>query len=230
MSTRGGGWERIAYFNSEDSGTTCPGNMGNYQLDSYHVCTNNNGSSNITEAIFHPVASSYSEVMGLMTGYVSGQAHGFTPNGVKVKNLNTVYMDGMSLVIDDNSGFFKHVHSTAVADYANSYSNPQQSCFIKDQNQALPPYTVGRDNTCTLIHFLMYMPLDGTIDPVHTHYFGDHWNGICEVMGYFCRHIERYFTKTLPKEFTSESNPLIVRIMSQSGIVIGMNFLDVYVR
>ncbi len=229
MSTLGGGWERVAYYNSEVN-ATCPGNMVDYDLGSYHVCSNNNGSSNITTAEYIPVSQSYSQITGLMTGYVSSEPHAFAPDGSIVTNLNDVYMDGISLMIDDNSGFYKHVYSAAVAGYVNSFSSYRESCYVIGQNISFPPVTIGSDHSCTTIYYSMYMSLDGTIDIANTKYFGDNWESICSSLRYFCRDIDRYFIKTLPKELISVNNTLLVRIMSNTNIIISINFLEIYVR
>ena len=229
MNTLGGGWERVGYYDSLVD-TNCPGTMGNYLLGSYHVCTNNNGSGNITSAEYTPITETYSQIMGLMTGYISDEPHGFAPNGDIVTDLNDAYMDGIALLIDDDSGNYKHIHSAAVAGYGNSFSAYRESCYVIGQDEANPPFGIRDDHSCTTIYYIMYMLLDGTIDPAKTRYFGDNWNGVCLSLRYFCRDIDRYFIKTLPKELTSDSNTLLVSVMSQSSIVVGMNFLDIYVR
>ena len=230
MKSDGGGWERVVYYNSMIPTMNCPGNMVPFNLVSYRLCTNNRGLPNITGATYYPVTSTYSQVMGLMTGYVSDKPHAFYPKGSKVVDLNTVYMDGISVTIYDGSGFHKHIHSTTAADWYNAFAyNRKQSCFVATQDQALPPHVVGKDNTCTLMYHNQYMPLDGSINP-HTSYFGDYWLGACRVYVLFCRFPHRYFIKYLPVEYTSQDNPLVVRVMSRSDIVMAMNYIEIYVR
>ena len=229
MSSSGGGWERIAYHNSELS-VSCPGNMGNYRLGSFLVCTNNNGSSNITSAQYTPVTQSYSQVMGLMTGYISDSGQGFRLATIRnwhlIQDFNVVYMDGINLGIEDNTGFIKHVHSTPATDRANTIFN---LCYEYVQYPGLPPATVGADLTCTVMISDMFMPLNGTLNNA-TQFFGDTRYGSCEIYNRYCRRVHRYFLKTLPKQMSSADNPLIVRVMSANTLSIGMNFLDIYVR
>lgn len=227
MSALGGGWERVAYFNSSAS-STCPGSMSNYTIGSLHLCTNN-VTSRITSASYTPLTTSYSQVMGLMTGYTSEAGFGFAPEGSRVTNLQDVYMDGISLGITDSSNFIKHVHSTVVSDYSQSVTDSKYSCYVYGQNNAYIPYVVGKDHTCSVLTSTMYMPLNGSASDT-MQYFGDQWNGVCEDMSFYCRHVHRYFFKTLPKMLTSSDNMLTVRVMSHSNITIGLNHLELYVR
>lgn len=227
MSVLGGGWERVAYFDSSSS-TSCPGTTENYTIGSLSLCTNN-VTSKIASANYTAVTTSFSQVMGLMTAYTSEAGFGFAPYGTRVTDLQGVYMDGISLVITDDTDFVKHIHSTVVADYTKSSEDKKFSCYLFGQSDAYLPYVVGADHTCSVLTSDMYMPLNGSTTET-MQYFGDSWNGNCDDMAFYCRHVNRYFVKNLPQALTSADNMLTVRLMSHSNITIGLNHLEIYVR
>ena len=223
----GGGWERVASFDASVD-TSCPGDMGVYQIGSLRLCTNNNVSSNITSATYYPVQETYSQVRGLMTAYTSGQGYSFRLAGNFLNyNLNQVYMDGISLGIVDSSGFTKHIHSDVIG-YKLSEQD-YKSCYSTAQHVALHQHVIGKDSTCFMMWPSSIMPLTGVFDP-DMKYFGDTWTGVCDNGGYYCRHPRKHFYKILGKELSSADNPLMVRLMSRSVLVLGLNSLDIQVR
>ncbi len=221
----GGGWERVAYFNSEVA-TSCPGDMGVYQIGSLLLCTNNNGSSNITSATYYPAQGTYSQVRGLMTGFISQEGKAFRPTGTLNHNLNEVYMEGISLGIADSSGFIKHIHSSAVASHSTQWTD---GCYLTAQQNGFSQHVIGNDLSCFTVWNAFLLPLTGVYSST-MEYFGDNWEGVCRDFTYYCRHIHKHFYKILGKELTSADNPLIVRLMSRDAVIIGLRSLDIYVR
>lgn len=226
MVDHGGGWERVAYYDStQQPSTMCPGNMHTYDIANHRLCTNND--TNITEAEYYPVVGKYSEVLGLMIGYASDDGDGFRPNGQLVLNLTDVYMDGLSLCINDSNNIIKHVFSFAVS--STDDINQPTNCFLYSGSIASPPNVLGKDNLCFLQLSIQYLNLDGTFSTT-TAPFGDRDEGACEFVALACRHPGRYFYKRLPNDYTSSDEPLLLRVMSQGGTVIAMSFIDIYVR
>ena len=225
MESRGGGWERVAYYDSKQANAVCPGDMVGYNLGPHHLCTNNG--TQITKAQYQPVVQRYSEVMGLMVGFASGDGDAFRPSGASVQDLNGVYMEGLSLCINDSTGFVKHVFSVGVS----STADLQQAtnCFLYSGDIASPPHVVGKDYLCCLLLNLQYMSLDGTYSAT-TDSFGDRDTGACAFVSTACRSPGRYFIKQLTIDYTNSDSSLIVRVISQGTTVIAMSFIDIYVR
>ena len=221
-----GGWERVLYYDSQEvPSATCPNDMVPFDLgEIYNLCTNNRGAGNITSTSGYAVTSSYSEVLGLISAFMTEQGHAFHPNGETIVDMNDVYVEGISLTINDSSGFQKHIHSVTIGDYQTTDNS--HSCFHAKQDPSQPPAIVGRDNTCHIVVYFNYMDINGIIGP-HTKPFGDNMN--CPVI-IFCRSPTRYFRKQLPNLYTSADHPLMLRLMSRSSNVIGLHFMDIYVR
>lgn len=236
MVSLGGGWERTIHYNSSDTETVCPNDMQLMTVGSNHrLCTNNYGdhSPNITSTgPNYPITSSYSEVMGLMTAYISGPGQGFHPYGHEAKytNLNGVYAEGISLVVNDTTtGILKHLYTVTTADVYNE--NLSQSCFSYRKTPSLPSAIIGRDNTCIIALYVHYINENDTSTVgQYTSPFGAADDGVCGNFVMFCQLPTRYFRKALPVSLNSSIHPLVVRVLSRSSIIIGLSFIDIYVR
>ena len=225
MEIRGGGWERVAFYDSRQANATCPGDMVSYDMGPHHLCTNNG--TNITQAQYQPVVERYSEVMGLMVGFASEDGDAFRPNGAPVQDLNGVYMEGLSLCINDGTGRLKHVFSVGTTNIVDS-SLPT-NCYLFAGETAQTPHVIGRDGHCAPLLVQHMMTLDGNLGP-EVRPFGDRDSGACKELSMLCRYPSRYFIKQLANVYQYGVNLLVVRVISKGTIVIGMSHMDIYVR
>ena len=102
----GGGWTRIAYLNMTDPTQNCPPGFRLYQSGGVRACGRpkiTNGSCISTQ--FPSNGISYTQICGRVVGYQYATTNGFNP-----KNINSAYVDGISIT---RGSPYQHVWSFA---------------------------------------------------------------------------------------------------------------------
>ena len=137
--------------------------------------------------------------MGLMIGYANSDGDAFRPDG---NSLSTVYMEGLSLCINDSNNIIKHVFSAGVSGTGDDIQGAT-NCFLYMYSGEIPspPHVLGKDYQCYLQLNPQFFSLTASFTTT-TAPFGDRDAGACEAVSTACRNAGRYFTKQLPNTYT----------------------------
>lgn len=142
-----------------------------------------------------------------------------------------MYADGFSLIVNNTfTGILKHIHTVTTGDLYNQ--EVTQSCFSHRQSSSLPSAIIGCDNTCTVttqMHYLNNTNSNYTLNQ-YTSHFGSADTGVCNNFAFFCQLPTHNFRKILPLSLNSSTNSLIVRVSSHSSVIIGLDFIDIYIQ
>lgn len=236
METLGGGWERVIHYNSTAPNATCPGQLLPFDMGPHHLCYVTG--HKVRTAFYTPITT-YSEVIGLIVGYVNGTIEGFRAiHGVYPQNqMHKPYMDGFGLFIDPNwmtTPRKWHIYSvTAIKETIVNlqFSCPTLNTFYYPLDGGVS-HMIGKDYRCIPMRNEQHMDFTGTV-PAGLHTFGDIDSGICKDQPQFCRFPSRYFYKQLPQMYVPNGhiNQLWLRVMSSCvDASVALSFADIYVR
>ena len=90
----GGGWTRLAYLDMSDATQNCPSGFGLYQSGGVRACGRPGTNSGSCVSVQFPSNGiSYSKICGRVTGYQYRDTDAVSP----VNNINSYYLDGVSI-------------------------------------------------------------------------------------------------------------------------------------
>ena len=232
MSTLGGGWERVAHYDSQE-GTSCPGNFDQLFIQPHDTCTHNYDPSNTVSrsAVFTPVAKTYSQVRGLIVSYRFGHGYGFNErHDLQFQSVDQLFLDGYSILINDSSNNFKHIHSIAYTRYTVIFYVPYLplTCETFMPQDAMAQPALKGEYYCYVLDETDQLKSETITSPTRT--FGDNYAGTCADFPDYCRDVNRYFLRTSGKELSSSESSVQLRSVSHAERVLYLTFLDLYVR
>ena len=220
MATLGGGWERIALFNASAT-VSCPeGTLAPQVVDGATLCSNNGA---IAEVHFTPVAP-FSELRGAVSAYVTGDPDAFSPYLSPILQLDIQgrFMDGVAIMLDDQTGYLKHVYSYGVGRLESVATELDSTC---PSFGARPPISVIAPNyACAL---LRSQDLLGSSTP---HTYGDLDNDLCSTIPNTCLRPSSWFHRQLANDYYPSNVEIVVRVLSQNPTEILLKHLFLYTR
>ena len=162
--THTGGWMRVGFLNMTNSSHLCPsGFMKRNESPNIRTCVRKKQSGGCTKVELSRANTRYTRACGRITAYQVGSVDGFTHN-----NINSVYVDGISLTHGTSAGR-QHIWSFAAirsSSRSNCRRNLQASSVGDDYfyGVANPMWCTGSDGCCTTPYFLKTLPQPTTDD------------------------------------------------------------------
>ena len=162
--THTGGWMRVGFLNMTNSSHQCPsGFMKHNESPNIRTCVRKKQSGGCTKVELSRANTPYTRACGRITAYQVGSVDGFTHD-----NINSVYVDGISLTHGTSAGR-QHIWSFAAirrSSRSNCIRNLQVSSVGDDYfyGVANPMWCTGSDGCCTTPYFLKTLPQPTTDD------------------------------------------------------------------
>uniref|UniRef100_A0A1X7VVP2 Fibrinogen C-terminal domain-containing protein n=1 Tax=Amphimedon queenslandica TaxID=400682 RepID=A0A1X7VVP2_AMPQE len=146
------GWTRLAYLNMSDPFEQCPSELRFYQSGGVRVCgrpfsgSAYFGSGSCASVKFPSNGLHYSQICGRVLGYQYGSPDGLHIrfNASKETNINSYYMDGISITRGSPR---QHVW-TLMAGLGDSYFNETYNCPCNTGSTVSVPSFVGNHYFC----------------------------------------------------------------------------------
>ena len=163
-----GGWMRIANLNMTDSECNCPDEFSLYSKGGVHACGRPATSSgSCVGTIFSSSGIKYSQVCGKVIGYQVGHPDAAAYRASNVKNINTYYVDGVSLT---HGSPRKHIWTLMSG--ATDRSKYANKCPCGSVGSSPAPLFVGSDYYCEAGY-------QGSSGPTHGVFFSSDrlWDG-----------------------------------------------------
>lgn len=219
MVALGGGWERVALFDASNS-LQCPGTLNPHAFNGTTLCSN----SGVTaEVRFIPTAP-FSEMRGTVSAYVAGDLEAFLPylSPFLQLDINGHFMDGVAVMLDDQSGHLKFVHAFGIGRLENVAIKLDTTC---PSYGAKPPISIiGSNYACAL---LRSQDLISSADP---HAYGDLNSEICNTLPNTCVSPSSWFHRQLPNNYYPGEVEIILRVLSESPSEILLKYFSLYTR
>ena len=243
MVTLGGGWERIIVFNASAPPPQCPSqSLLPHSYDGALLC-NNNGS--LADVRFSSVGP-FSEMRGTVSAYAVGSLEAFLPklSPLLSRNINGHFMDGIAVLLDDYTGYLKHVYAFGVGNYENTFDIPGLATNIKldttcpSYGAAAPNSIIGVNYACALLHSEQLLNETEGSQPTATP-FGDMAPELClftdeSVSGYplakSCVSPSAWFHRQLPTDISPSDAEIVLRLLSEFPSKIFLRYFELYVR
>ena len=195
----GGGWTNVAYINMDDSSHHCPQAWKEITQNSHRACGRK--SSGCQSVTFNTSGKRYNKVCGRIIAYQYGNPEGFQTDSVHLFDLNSYYIDGVSLTRGNPR---KHIWSFVMGQDQTSRNSYVCPC-VYDYHVTVPSF-IGKNYSCdaALTRYTFNTPkILHTDNPL--------WDGEnCGEAPNCCNH-NSWFNATLP---TTTSDSLEVRICS----------------
>lgn len=223
MDTLGGGWERVAHFQSASSLTECPSpDLALVPFSGTLLCSNNGTAANIT---LTPTAP-FSEVRGTISAYAIGDVKGFLPNlsPLQSREFNGNFIDGVAVMLDDRSGFLKHVHSEAAGRIENVPYMTRIDATCPSVGAKPPTSIIGPHYGCSLLDS------QTLLDSANPLPFGELSESLCTVRPEACVRPSAWFHRQLPVEVTPDEADLLLRVLSELPNEILLHRYQLYTR
>ena len=195
----GGGWTNVAYINMDDSTHHCPQPWKEITQNSHRACGRK--SSGCHSVMFNTSGKRYDKVCGRIIAYQYGNPEGFSTDSVHLFNLNSYYIDGVSLTRGNPR---QHIWSFVMGQDQTSRNSYVCPC-VYDYHVTVPSF-IGKNYFCdaALTRYAADTPkILHTDNPL--------WDGEnCGEAPNCCNH-NSWFNATLP---TTTNDSLEVRICS----------------
>ena len=243
MVTLGGGWERITVFDASTPPSQCPSQiLLPYSYDGALLCSNNGSLADIR---YSPIAP-FSEMRGTVSAYAAGNLEAFLPklSTLWSRNINGHFMDGIAVLLDDYSGYLKHVYAFGVGNYENTFDIPGVPTNIKldttcPSHGARPPNSIiGVNYACALLTSEQLLNEVEGAQPTATP-FGDMAQELCvstDESGSAtsptntCVRPSAWFHRQLPTDFSSSNAEIVLRLLSEFPSKIFLRYFELYTR
>ena len=203
-----GGWTRVGFLDMTNSNYQCPSGFKEHiDLPSIRTCVRNEASDGCTSVELSTANIQYSTVCGRITAYQVGTTNGFEGN-----NINSAYVDGVSLT---HGRPRQHIWTFASG---NSFCD---SCHV-DRG---PTESVGSDFFCDSGNHQ-------STNAIHT-FYGDNplWDGVrCTADNRCCSSDNPYFLKTLPQPTTDDIEMRVCRDRDRDDEDIAIAKVEIYVQ
>ncbi len=213
-----GGWMRVAYLNMTEPGASCPTSLRQINTPA-KLCGRHTapGCSSVT----YPFdGTRYSKVCGQARGYQYYTTDGFKQVGNDITDINSHYVDGVSITY----GNPRHHVWTYVSGTSDDYNYGVYNCPCAKHPGESPPAFVGLDYFCESGNTGIYENRLYREDPLWDGDGCGPGNSCCAQAGmpWFCR--------TLPQEVSED---IEVRLCSDEGVSneeIYIELLELYVQ
>ena len=212
-----GGWLRVAYWDMEDAGTSCPSPL--QETDPGKRLCIKSLPTGCSSVVYNTHGVPYSRICGRVRGYSYKSPDAFG-GGAGPKNVNSAYIDGVSITYGSPR---KHVWTYA-AGLQEEAGYEGNSCPCGKVPGTLPPSFVGNDYYCESANQGPWESQWYLQDPLWDGHGCPSDNNCCANAGL------PWFCKTLPTTVTDDIEVRLCRNQVRGDEDIGVELLEILVH
>ena len=211
------GWTRVAYINMTEDGATCPSGMRQITSPKKLCARTTSSGASCSSVTFSAHRIEYSKVCGQAIGYQRGSTDSF----IVPKDINSYYVDGMSITYGSPR---KHIWTYAVG-LSDDYNYPNLNCPCAKYPGLAPHSFVGD-------HYYCESGNTGVFDNSQIHDDDPLWDGKgCGTGNNCCAQPGMpWFCRTLPKEVEGDIEVRLCADQATNDEDLYLELLEIYLQ